>query len=108
MNEQSVQSDQHTQISREDISRRAEEIWRNYGTPQGRDEEIWLEAERQLQSPAKSAIPANEDVSTAKTNSAPASTEAAVKKIPSKEAELMEKNSSSVPARPKAKSGKGR
>jgi hypothetical protein len=31
-----------------DIARRAAEIWENRGRPEGRDEEIWLEAERQL------------------------------------------------------------
>lgn len=32
----------------EEISARAEVLWRAKGEPQGRDEEIWLEAERQL------------------------------------------------------------
>ena len=32
----------------EDISRRALELWNDYGQPQNRDEAIWLEAERQL------------------------------------------------------------
>lgn len=31
-----------------DISRRARELWEGYGRPSGRDEAIWLEAERQL------------------------------------------------------------
>jgi len=30
------------------ITTRAKEIWEKYGRPEGRDEEIWLEAERQL------------------------------------------------------------
>jgi hypothetical protein len=34
--------------SPEDISQRARELWSSYGQPQGRDTEIWLEAERQL------------------------------------------------------------
>ncbi|MDF3057149.1 MAG: hypothetical protein K0R17_1364 [Rariglobus sp.] len=34
--------------SQEDISQRARELWERYGRPQGRDTEIWLEAERQL------------------------------------------------------------
>lgn len=33
----------------EQISRRAEDIWRKQGSPANHDEEIWLEAERQLQ-----------------------------------------------------------
>jgi hypothetical protein len=31
----------------EDISQRAYQLWENYGCPDGRDLEIWLEAERQ-------------------------------------------------------------
>ncbi len=34
--------------SHEAIAQRAREIWHNYGSPEGRDTEIWLEAERQL------------------------------------------------------------
>jgi hypothetical protein len=33
----------------EEISGRAQELWEKYGRPEGRDEEIWLEAERELQ-----------------------------------------------------------
>lgn len=32
----------------EDIAACARELWRKYGCPVGRDEQIWLEAERQL------------------------------------------------------------
>lgn len=35
--------------SHEEISRQAQELWEKYGRPTGRDEEIWLEAERLLQ-----------------------------------------------------------
>lgn len=31
-----------------EIARRARELWEQEGRPAGRDEEIWLEAERQL------------------------------------------------------------
>jgi len=31
-----------------DVSQRAYQLWQNYGCPDGRDVEIWLEAERQL------------------------------------------------------------
>lgn len=34
--------------SQETISQRARELWEHYGRPDGRDNEIWLEAERQL------------------------------------------------------------
>lgn len=30
------------------ISRQAEKLWKRYGSPQDRDEEIWQEAERQV------------------------------------------------------------
>jgi hypothetical protein len=30
------------------ISRQAEKLWKRYGCPQGRDDEIWREAERQV------------------------------------------------------------
>jgi hypothetical protein len=33
----------------EAISRNAQELWEKYGRPTGRDEEIWLEAERKLE-----------------------------------------------------------
>lgn len=34
--------------TQEEISRRAATLWENYGRPEGRDLDIWLEAERQL------------------------------------------------------------
>ena len=39
-------------ISREQIARRAYELWLERGCPAGRDLEIWLEAERQLKAKA--------------------------------------------------------
>lgn len=39
----------------EQISQRAEELWKKQGCPTDRDEEIWLEAERQLQATASAA-----------------------------------------------------
>lgn len=38
----------------EQISRRAQELWEQYGRPSGRDDDIWLEAERQLRTPVTS------------------------------------------------------
>jgi hypothetical protein len=32
----------------EEVSQRARQIWQTYGQPEGRDVEIWCEAERQL------------------------------------------------------------
>lgn len=46
----------HTVFTHAEIARRAEELWRQYGEPQGRDEEIWFEAERQLIGSSGSAI----------------------------------------------------
>jgi hypothetical protein len=31
-----------------EIASRARQLWEGYGRPEGRDEQIWLEAERQL------------------------------------------------------------
>jgi hypothetical protein len=41
-------SDTVLQPNQEDISRRARDLWEQYNRPENRDEEIWLEAERQL------------------------------------------------------------
>jgi hypothetical protein len=35
-------------LSRSETAARAEALWRDAGCPQGRDDEFWLEAERQL------------------------------------------------------------
>lgn len=42
------------QVAREDIVRRAEQLWRERGQPSGSDDAIWLEAESQLQAEAES------------------------------------------------------
>lgn len=36
------------QASHEEISQRAQQLWESMGRPVGRDEEIWLQAEREL------------------------------------------------------------
>ena len=41
------------QIPREQISARAEKLWRDRHQPSGQDEAIWLEAESQLQAEAE-------------------------------------------------------
>ncbi len=48
MKKSAVQRDIASPASQENISQRARELWEGYGRPVGRDEEIWLEAERQL------------------------------------------------------------
>jgi Protein of unknown function (DUF2934) len=47
-NHETPQLEVRQQVSHQEISRRAEELWRQSGSPQGRDDEIWLEAERQI------------------------------------------------------------
>jgi hypothetical protein len=47
----------------EDVARRAYEYWQQQGSPDGRDQEIWFEAERQLATEAtalKSSLPGAE------------------------------------------------
>ncbi len=41
--------------SHDEIAGRARQLWSDYGQPSGRDEEIWLEAERQLIAPGDRA-----------------------------------------------------
>lgn len=48
MNENPSTLSNTDQLSHENISRKAKELWENYGRPEGRDEEIWFEAERAL------------------------------------------------------------
>ena len=43
--------------SHEEISARASDLWKSYGSPSDRDEEIWLEAERQLAFEAAAPTP---------------------------------------------------
>ena len=50
----------------ETVAQRAREIWQSYGSPGGRDNEIWLEAERQLKN--ESARDSNAKNSGAETN----------------------------------------
>lgn len=38
------------ETTREEITARAQAIWEQKGRPEGRDDEIWLEAEQQLRS----------------------------------------------------------
>ncbi len=52
MNETTSTFTANRQPTQDEISRKAKELWETYGRPAGRDEEIWLEAERALQSPA--------------------------------------------------------
>lgn len=47
-------ADMRTRPLQDDISSRARELWEGYGRPEGRDLEIWLEAEQQIVNPAPS------------------------------------------------------
>lgn len=41
------------QVAHEEIVRRAQQLWRDRGSPAGQDEAIWLEAESQLEGEAE-------------------------------------------------------
>src|SRR5687768_17156384 len=41
----------------DEISQRAQQLWETLGRPVGRDEEIWLQAEQELQTPTPAAQP---------------------------------------------------
>lgn len=48
-------------FSHRDISRLAEKLWRRKGRPEGRDHEIWLEAENQLRDGSRSRQEARDE-----------------------------------------------
>lgn len=64
MNKQSEDLVSATRPSREQISLRAELLWKAQGSPSGRDDEIWLEAERQLVDEAREVIAPVEEFAT--------------------------------------------
>lgn len=99
-NNETPQSQIRQQVSHDEISRRAEELWRQYGSPQGRDEEIWLEAERQLQGvPSDQASsPASEGVGSSQSSGSSSSAVPPAAQKP-QDTELMER--SSPPAAPR-------
>lgn len=47
---------QPTAPTHDEITRHARELWQDQGCPAGRDTELWLEAERQLQAGGKAAF----------------------------------------------------
>jgi len=47
----------HNPPTHDEISRRAYQLWHEYGSPAGRDADIWLNAERQLKAKAANADP---------------------------------------------------
>jgi hypothetical protein len=78
-NESSTASaDRESQATREgEIARRAYELWEQEGRPEGREQEHWLQAEKEL---TGRRIPQPESFATAPTSPIPDSTQA---KIPS-------------------------
>jgi Protein of unknown function (DUF2934) len=102
------------QTSHEEISRRAEELWRQYGCPQGRDEEIWFEAEKQLrgtrqlqQQPQGAQLPSSGTFGGPQT----AGTEAPVAQpetTKSQDAELMKTPATTTAARGKSRKSGGK
>jgi len=57
-------------VSHELITQRARELWETLGCPEGRDEEIWLQAERELRATAPTSTP---DAPSLEPSKAPAS-----------------------------------
>ena len=109
-NHETVQADVSQQVSHEEISRRAQELWRQSGSPQGRDEEIWLEAERQLRVPSLSlsASSSPSESTGAQPSAAETPTSFTREEKPNaRETELMEqkRSSGSKTARSKSKYG---
>jgi len=51
-----------SQVTQEEISRRAQQLWETLGRPADRDVEIWLRAERELRSAAPVAAPIESSV----------------------------------------------
>lgn len=103
-NNETSQAQVRQETSHQEISRRAEELWRQYGCPQGRDEEIWLEAEGQLRGTASSlAAPSSEGVG-ALAAQAPTQSSVEPVKDKSREREMMEKEKRTAPP----KSGRGK
>ncbi|HWA86304.1 MAG TPA: DUF2934 domain-containing protein [Opitutus sp.] len=66
----SVSTASRLEPTHEEIARRAQDLWEKYGRPSGRDQEIWLEAERSLQLTKSAQPPAT--VSQSKTAPMPA------------------------------------
>jgi hypothetical protein len=53
---------QQQQLTHDEIARRAYQLWEQRGRPQGRDLELWLEAERQIvpaSKPVREQVPAS-------------------------------------------------
>lgn len=79
----SLSTANRAQPTHEEISHRAQELWENYGRPSGRDEEIWLEAERALQMTppdAAQAAPATAPLDEAPAATAPSAASVAPRK----------------------------
>ncbi len=54
-------ADTSRQSFHDEIAKRARRLWEEYGKPAGRDEMIWLEAERELLGMGLKARPAGRD-----------------------------------------------
>lgn len=57
MNNESQNTTSGSKLTHEQISARAQSIWNAEGRPEGRDEAIWLQAEKQLYDEARETIP---------------------------------------------------
>jgi hypothetical protein len=56
MNNQTQEATSDLRPSHEQVSARAELLWKAKGMPNGQDDQIWLEAERQLNDEAREMI----------------------------------------------------
>ncbi|HEU5077776.1 MAG TPA: DUF2934 domain-containing protein [Opitutaceae bacterium] len=61
MNNDSQKTASVSKPTHELISARAQSIWTAEGRPEGRDEEIWLQAEKQLYDESREVIPASSE-----------------------------------------------
>jgi hypothetical protein len=108
-NNEKQQAEVRQQVSHDVIARRAEELWRQYGCPQGRDEEIWLEAERQLLGAQQQQSSQPTDFPSSGTFGGPQTPGAEADQIkdrpttPSQAAELMKTPATTTAARSKSK-----
>jgi hypothetical protein len=50
--------------TREEIAKRAEALWRQRGCPENRDDQLWLEAERQLNGGLTESPPTDQELDT--------------------------------------------
>jgi hypothetical protein len=68
-------------IHQHDVSQRAYQLWQDYGCPDGRDLEIWLEAERHLDEQPADVNPQSYDEPAGRTGGKPKVARAATERV---------------------------